>query len=240
MIRLYDYELSGNCYKLRLLLHWLGLQYQRIAVNFHPGREHRSPAFLRDINPLGQLPVLADGDFLLRDAQACLVYLASQYDRAGHWYPDDAATRGRITTWLATADDLTRSIAAARQHYSFGMAADIARCEALARASLRLLDDALAENQASGRPWLAGTHEPSIADIACFPYAALAGAADLDPRHAPPGRFHRHAGHPRPGAVTGQRPLRAFRRRPHRAAPAPITHHYRQARPHRAATPRCS
>lgn len=185
MIRLYDYELSGNCYKLRLLLHWLGLQYQRIVVNFHPGREHRSPAFLRDINPLGQLPVLADGDFLLRDAQACLVYLASQYDRAGHWYPDDAATRGRITTWLATADDLTRSIAAARQHYSFGMAADIARCEALARASLRLLDDALAENQASGRPWLAGTHEPSIADIACFPYAALAGEARIDLRPYP-------------------------------------------------------
>ena len=147
MIRLYDYELSGNCYKLRLLLHWLRLQYQRIAVNFHPGREHRSPAFLRDINPLGQLPVLADGDFLLRDAQACLVYLASQYDRAGHWYPDDAATRGRITTWLATADDLTA--------------------------------------RASGRPWLAGTHEPSIADIACFPYAALAGEARIDLRPYP-------------------------------------------------------
>lgn len=185
MIGLYDYELSGNCYKLRLLLHWLGLDYQRIPVNFHPGREHRSAAFLRDINPRGQLPVLADGDFLLPDAQACLVYLASRYDHTGRWYPEDAATRGRITMWLATADDLTRSIAAARQHYSFGLDADIPRCEALARTTLRLLDDALAENQARRRPWLAATLQPSIADIACFPYAALAGEARIDLRPYP-------------------------------------------------------
>ncbi len=42
MISLYDYELSGNCYKLRLLLHWLGLEVTRIAVDFHPGRAHKS------------------------------------------------------------------------------------------------------------------------------------------------------------------------------------------------------
>lgn len=185
MIRLYDYELSGNCYKLRLLLHWLKLPYERIPVNFHPGREHRSPAFLQNVNPLGQLPVLADGDFLLRDAQACLVYLASRYDPAGHFYPQDARTRGLITMWLATADDLTRSIAAARQHYSFGLVADIPRCEALAHVTLRLLDDSLAETQAAGGHWLAGTPQPSIADIACFPYAALASEARIELRRYP-------------------------------------------------------
>jgi glutathione S-transferase len=185
MIRLYDYELSGNCYKLRLLLHWLDVAYERVPVNFHPGREHRSRAFLQDINPLGQLPVLDDGEFRLRDAQACLVYLASQYDHAGHWYPDDARTRGTITMWLATADDLTRSIAAARQHYSFGLDADLARCEALAHATLRLLDDALAETQAASGQWLAATPRPSIADIACFPYAALAPEARIDLRRFP-------------------------------------------------------
>ncbi len=185
MIRLYDYELSGNCYKLRLLLHWLGLDCERIPVDFHPGREHRSAFFLQHINPLGQLPVLADGDFLLRDAQACLVYLASRYDTRQQWYPDDAQTRGRITTWLATADDLTRSVAAARQHYSFGLDADIPRCEALAHTTLRLMDDTLAELQAGTSPWLAGTTQPSIADIACFPYAALAPEARIDLRRYP-------------------------------------------------------
>jgi glutathione S-transferase len=186
-IRLYDYELSGNCYKVRLLLHWLGLTTSANPGGLPPGaRAPQSPTFLHDGSTrAGSCRCWQDGELTLPDAQAILVYLASRYDPQGRWYPDDAATRGRITLWLATADDLTRSIAAARQHYSFGMAADIARCEALARASLRLLDDALAENQASGRPWLAGTHEPSIADIACFPYAALAGEARIDLRPYP-------------------------------------------------------
>jgi len=130
------------------------------------------------------LPVLADGDFLLRDAQACLVYLASRYDQGGHWYPDDAQTRGRIQLWLATADDLTRSVAATRQHYSFGHAADIAQCERGAQAALQLLDDTLAENQCLGQRWLAA-EQPTIADIACFPYAALAPEARIDLRAFP-------------------------------------------------------
>ncbi len=184
MIRLYDYELSGNCYKLRLLLHWLGLQYEHVPVNFHPGREHKSDSFLRNINPLGQLPVIDDDGFLLRDAQACLVYLASRYDPGGHWHPLDASTRGRIQLWLATADDLTRGIAALRLHYSFGTAADVVLCERVADAALRLMDDTMAENQYRGQRWLA-TERPSIADIACFPYAALAGEARIDLRPYP-------------------------------------------------------
>ena len=43
--------------------------------------------------------MLVDGDYRLRDAQACLVYLASRYDTHGVWYPDDARIRGAITLW---------------------------------------------------------------------------------------------------------------------------------------------
>ncbi len=178
MIRLYDYELSGNCYKLRLLLHWLGIEYTRIPVDFHPGREHKSALFIDTINPLGQLPVLFDGDFALRDAQACLVYLASQYDKQGRWYPADARTRGSITLWLGVAEELTRTVSAARLHHAFGYQADIERCLAGGRSVLRLLDDQLAESLAASQRWLAAPH-PTIADIACFPYAALAGEAGI-------------------------------------------------------------
>ena len=179
VLRLYDYELSGNCYKVRLLLHWLGLAYTRIPVDFHPGRAHRSPAFIDHVNPRGQLPVLQDGDFLLPDAQAILVYLASRHDPNGCWYPADAPTRARITLWLATADDITRTVSAARLHLAFGYPADLPLCQTGGRAVLRLLDDQLSENQSAGREWLAATH-PTIADIACFPYAALAGEAGID------------------------------------------------------------
>lgn len=178
-IRLHDYELSGNCYKVRLLLHWLGLPWTRIAVDFHPGRAHRSAEFLARVNPRGQLPVLEDGALRLPDAQAILVYLASRYDPQRRWYPDDPATRGRITRWLAGADELTRTVSAARLHLAFATPADLASCQQGGRSVLRLLDDELAENQCHGQAWLAAAH-PTIADIACFPYAALAPEAGID------------------------------------------------------------
>ena len=63
MIRLYDFELSGNCYKVRLMLSILGLPFETVPVDFYPGREHRSDWFLR-LNPLGQLPYgLKPSDF---------------------------------------------------------------------------------------------------------------------------------------------------------------------------------
>lgn len=200
MIRLYDYTLSGNCYKLRLLMHWLNVPYQTVPVDFYPGREHKSEWFVQNINPLGQLPVLDDDGFLLRDAQAGLVYLATRFDAGGQWYPDDAATRARITLWLATADDLTRSIAAARLHYSFDQRADIATCEHDAHAALRLLDDTLAENRYGGRHWLAADR-PSIADIACFPYVALAGEAGINLRIYPALQVWIHAMQHLPGFI---------------------------------------
>jgi len=116
MLTLYDYELSGNCYKLRLFMNILGVKYETKSVDFYPGREHKSEWFLK-INPLGQLPVLQDGDLVLRDAQAILVYLAARYDQSGQWYPlSDAAALGRVSMWLAFADAITATASAARLH----------------------------------------------------------------------------------------------------------------------------
>lgn len=61
MLKLYDFELSGNCFKVRLMMSILGLIYETEVVEFYPGREHKTPEFLK-INPLGQLPVLQDGE----------------------------------------------------------------------------------------------------------------------------------------------------------------------------------
>src|ERR1700728_3445665 len=98
MIKLYDYELSGSCYKVRLLLHFLQIQYERIPMDFVEG-EHKREPFLA-INPFGELPVLEDGDFVLRDAQAILAYLALKYDTSDSWYPNDPEQRGLISQWL--------------------------------------------------------------------------------------------------------------------------------------------
>ncbi|MDE2456070.1 MAG: glutathione S-transferase [Burkholderiales bacterium] len=180
-MKLYDYELSGNCWKVRFLLHALGLPWETRQMDFHPGREHKAEWFVERLNPLGQLPVLEDGDFVLRDAQAILVYLASRYDTGRSWYPDDVRWRGEIQLWLATADEITRTASAARLHDAFGFEGEIEACRRGARAVFRVLDDHLAERQAAGRRWLVGEHA-TLADLACFPYAELApeGGIALD------------------------------------------------------------
>src|SRR5690606_41511540 len=112
MITLYNYELSGNCYKIRLFLNMLDVAYEKHPIGFYPEAEHKQPEFLR-INPLGQLPVIKDGDFILRDAQAILVYLASKYDKTGQWYPTDNPQRmGEVSPALAFADAITGTASA--------------------------------------------------------------------------------------------------------------------------------
>ena len=55
MIRLYDFELSGCCYKVRLLLNILKVSCERVPVDF-ANKEHKTDNFLR-LNPLGEVPV---------------------------------------------------------------------------------------------------------------------------------------------------------------------------------------
>lgn len=173
MIKLYDYELSGNCYKARLLMHLLGLPFERMELDFYPGREHKSDWFLA-INPLGQLPVLDDAGFVLRDAQAILVYLASRYDATGLWYPrSDAAALGRIAMWLGFSESLTGSAGAARLHDTMFYELDAAAARAQAHALFRVLDEHLWFCEQQDQEWLCSVGHPTIADIACFPYVML-------------------------------------------------------------------
>lgn len=181
-MQLFDYELSGNCYKVRFMLHMLDLSYKRYPINFHPGKEHKSAWFIEQYNPLGQIPVLEDGQQPIRDAQAILVYLASKYDSTGQWYPDDPLTRAHIQIWLGTADEITRTASAARLHDALGYPFDVEMCRLGARSVFRNIEDHLAERHSMGARWLASTQMPTIADIACFPYIALApeGGISLD------------------------------------------------------------
>lgn len=172
MIKLYDYELSGNCYKVRLLLAILSIPYERIELDFYPGREHKSAWFLA-INPLGQLPVIDDDGFILRDAQSILIYLASQYDAAGAWCPrSDPALLARISMWLGFAENLTVTAGAARLHDTMFYDGDADALRIQANALFRVLDEHLWFAEAQGEPWLCGGH-PTIADVACFPYVML-------------------------------------------------------------------
>ena len=74
MATLYGHPMSGNSYKVKLLLSLLGLDYEWVTVDLMKG-EHKQPEFLK-LNPFGQVPVLAAGDVTIAAAQGALVYLA--------------------------------------------------------------------------------------------------------------------------------------------------------------------
>ena len=179
MIRLYDYVLSASCYKIRLMAALLGVTLEQEAVDFHPGRAHKSVEFAR-LNPAGTLPVLVDGDVILTESTAMLVYLA-QLSGRGWLGPSDPKSAAQVQQWLAFSGRLAASLGMARLHDMLLYDGDIDAWRAQGHAALRELEAALTERRFAGGVWLVGD-APSIADIACFPNVALSqdGGVSLD------------------------------------------------------------
>ena len=179
MIKLYDYVLSASCYKIRLMAALVGVKMDLEAVDFHPGRAHKSVEFAQ-LNPAGTLPVMVDGAMILTESTAMLVYLAK---RAGpQWLgPDDAKSAAQVQQWLAFSGRLAASLGMARLHDMLLYQGDIVVWRAQGHAALRELEAALTERRFAGGEWLVGD-TPSIADIACFPNVALSqdGGVSLD------------------------------------------------------------
>ena len=174
MIHLYDFHLSGNAHKVRNQLSLLAVEHERQTVDLVAG-EQRDPTFLA-LNPFGKLPVLVDGDVVLRDSAAILVYLGRKYGR-GEWLPVDAEGEARVQEWLAiSTDEVANGPGFARLISVFGAEGDLAAAQQRSHALLERFEQHLAT-----RTFLAGCH-PTIADIANYTYLALApdGGVSLD------------------------------------------------------------
>lgn len=174
MMKLYDMHFSGNCYKVRLLLSFLQLPYQLLPVNLL-AREQKSESYLK-INELGQVPALEDQGRHIRDSQAILVYLARQYDNSNAWLPVDAFEQALVSQWLSTAsNEIANSLAAARVFHIFKrLEINIELVTARAHHILQVINQHLQQ-----REWLE-LERPTIADVACFPYIAMAHEGQID------------------------------------------------------------
>jgi glutathione S-transferase len=180
MMLLYDIERSGNCYKVRLFLSLLGIDYDRHPVDTRSG-EDKSAAFL-SLNPRGLVPVLVDGEQVITDSNAVLVYLARRYGGEA-WLPLEPLAMSDVVRWLIMEQSEGR----------YGLAR--ARAMALRNPGFLPATGSLEESRTFGRmaleelqrqlvrtPWLVGVR-PTVADIACYPYAAMSpqGGIELDP-----------------------------------------------------------
>ena len=94
-MRLYEFAPTRSI-RVRWTLQELAVDFEAIPVNMLAA-EHRSPAFLK-INPAGKLPVLVDGDMVLTESIAIVLYLAEKYRDKG-LIPIDLQQRAQLMRW---------------------------------------------------------------------------------------------------------------------------------------------
>lgn len=172
MIKLYWHPISGHAHRAHMLLSILELDFELISVDL-PAGEHQQPEFLA-LNPFGQIPVLVDGETVISDSNAILVYLATVYDRKQQWLPQSPILRANIEQFLSlAAHRLAGSIAKLRAANLFNRSIDAAPLTLEAYKLLKQLD-----SYQHGRQWLVGT-KPTIADLALYSYIKLAPEGDI-------------------------------------------------------------
>lgn len=172
MPTLYYGRLSGHSYKIRLFLSLIGLGYESSLIDIKQG-EGKTEGYLK-INPLGQVPVWQEGELIIRDSQAILVYLSQQYGQGVWKLPSIAAELAQIIQWLSfAANEISHSVVPLRRAYLykkddvFPPGIDVPLVKEKTQHVLNLLNVHLTTQE-----WLSLGHA-SIADIACFAYIAL-------------------------------------------------------------------
>lgn len=175
MLKLYDHPLSGNCYKVRLLLNQLGMKYEKILVDIFKA-EHKTEEFAR-LNPNMKIPVIDDDGFIMWESNAILLYLVKK-NSPNNFISDDPASYGHIVQWLifgkTTVDP---NFAIARYYKKFLTEGQYDRKDFLRlQENCQMILDQLDKHFLSN-DFFAGKY--SVADIACYPYIKLSTDADI-------------------------------------------------------------
>jgi Glutathione S-transferase len=117
-MKLYHFPLSGHAHRARLFLSLIGAAVEVEDVDLGAGA-HKQADFLA-LNRFGQVPVLVDGDAVIADSNAILVYIAKTFGRSD-WLPEGPATAAEVQRWLSVAaGQIAYGPAAARLITVFG------------------------------------------------------------------------------------------------------------------------
>lgn len=164
-IKLYCFGESGNAYKAALTLELSGLKWEPVYVDFFGG-ETRTPEF-RKINPMGEAPVMLDGDVTLSQSGAIQDYVSSKSGKLGG---SSAAERREILRWQFWDNHKMSSMAGMTRFLMNFLPEDKRPQEVIGfmggrlKAAFKTLDAHL-----EGRDWIAGSNV-TIADTACCGY----------------------------------------------------------------------
>lgn len=164
-LTLYGSTYSGHSYRIELLLTMLGLTYE---FKNTPADVRATEAF-HQLNPMAQIPVLVDGDTVLADSNAIMVYLVKRYAPNSHWLPESPLEAAEVQQWLSkAAGEIRYGVASARMVKQFNAPENYQAAIAVARKFLPHLEQHL-----ESRAFLA-TDRVTIADLACFSYVRSA------------------------------------------------------------------
>jgi glutathione S-transferase len=166
---LYDSKFSGNGWKVRLLLSFLGRPYERRVLDLAQGQA-RSAEFLA-LNPMARVPLLVlDDGAVVRESNAILFFLA----RDTPWLPSTPAAQAAVLQWLFFEQfDHLRYFARPRFLVSIARTADKFQEEIVYLRQIGEKALAALECRLAAAPFLAGDR-CTIADLALFPYTSMA------------------------------------------------------------------
>lgn len=165
-IKLFCFGESGNAYKAALPLHLSGLDWETQKVDFFGG-ETRSSAYLEDVNNLGEVPVLQDGNTRITQSGAIQMYISERSGKFGGRDNDEAREIMRWVLWdnhkFSSMNGMTRFLMNFLPEDKRPQEV-IAFNQGRLKAAYKTLNDHLA-----GREWIVGD-QVSNADFSCCGY----------------------------------------------------------------------
>lgn len=164
-IELFCFGESGNAYKAALALELSGMDWTPVYVDFFNG-ETRGEAF-REINPMGEVPVLRDGDVTLTQSGVMQMYVTEKTGRFGGTTPEEAREVMRWMFW----DNHKMSSQAGMTRFLINFLPEEKRPEGVIPFMQGRLKSAYATLDAhlAGRDWIVGEGVTN-ADLSCCGY----------------------------------------------------------------------
>uniref|UniRef100_A0A2H1VR98 SFRICE020235.2 n=1 Tax=Spodoptera frugiperda TaxID=7108 RepID=A0A2H1VR98_SPOFR len=98
VVKLYVMDFSPPVRACLMACEIFNVPYERVELDLDK-REHHTPEYLEK-NPMHTIPVMEDGDLILRDSHAIMAYLSDTYAKDDSWYPKDVKKRALVNEKL--------------------------------------------------------------------------------------------------------------------------------------------